>query len=67
MGNNNIIPFSGFHSAARALMERNMPEVLHNRQTKAEFLPETHLPNMPSVVDEQEYQTRKEKLDSPTL
>ena len=67
MGNNNIIPFSDFHSAARALMERNMPEVLHNRQTKAEFLPETHLPNMPRVVDEQEYQTRKEQLDSSTL
>ena len=44
-----------------------MPDVLHNRQTKAEFLPETHLPNMPRVVNEQEYQARKEQLDSSTL
>ena len=31
MGNNNIIPFKDFREAVKVLMERNMPEVLHNR------------------------------------
>merc|ERR1711989_45460 len=48
-------------------MERNMLEVLHNRQTWAVFVPETHLPTMPRVVDEQGYQTRKRKLDAANL
>ena len=53
MGNNNIIPFKDFQEAAKVLMERNMPEVLQNRQRKAIFMPETHMPNMPRVIDEQ--------------
>jgi len=44
-----------------------MPDVLHNRQTEAIFLPETHLPNMPRVVDEQRYQPRKEILNETEL
>merc|ERR1719336_3098144 len=67
MGNNNIIPFQDFQEAAKVLMERNMPEVLHNRQTKAVFMPEAHLPNMPRVVDEQRYQARKDNLPARTL
>ena len=67
MGNNNIIPFKDFQEAAKVLMERNMPDVLHNTQTEAVFMPETHLPNMPRVVDEQRYQARKRKLDEPDL
>ena len=63
MGNNTIIPFQDFHEAAEILMERNMPEVLHKRQTEAVFMPETHLPNMPMVVDQQWYQARKGQLD----
>ena len=53
MGNNNNIPFQDFQEAAKVLMERNMPNILHNTQTEAVFMPETHLPNMPRVVDEQ--------------
>ena len=34
MGNNNIIPFQDFQEAAKVLMERNTPEVLHNMQRK---------------------------------
>merc|ERR1719500_1993934 len=34
---------------------------------EAVFMPETHLPNMPRVVDEQRYQTRKRKLDAAEL
>ena len=62
MGNNNIIPFQDFQEAAKVLMERNMLEVLHNRQTGAVFMPETHLPNMPMAVDQQRYQARKRQL-----
>merc|ERR1719458_856441 len=34
---------------------------------EAVFMPETHLPNMPRVVDEPRYQTRKRKLDATQL
>ena len=67
MGNNHVIPFQDFHEAVKALMERNMPDVLHNRQTKAVFMPEAHLPNMPRVVDEPRYQARKEHLNAAEL
>ena len=67
MGNNNIIPFMDFQEAAKVLMKRNMPEVLQNRQRKAVFMPETHLPNMPRVVDQQRYEARKKNLLDRTL
>ena len=67
MGNNQIIPFQDFEEAIKALMERNMPEVLHNRQMKAVIMPETHLPTMPRIVDEQRYVTRKRNLEGSTL
>ena len=34
MGNDNIISFQNFQEAAKLLMERNMPKVLHNTQTE---------------------------------
>ena len=58
MGNNNIIPFQVFQEMQKVLMERDMPEVLHNRQMEVVFFPETHLHNMPRVVAKQTYQTR---------
>ena len=67
MGNNNIIPFKDFQEAAKVLMERNMPEVLHNRQTGAVFMPEPHLPNMPRAVDDQRYLARKKVLEESAL
>merc|ERR1712016_56127 len=67
MGNNHIIPFQDFQEAAKVLMERNMPDILHNTQTEAVFMPETHLPNMPRVVDEQRYEARKKNLLDKTL
>ena len=67
MGNNNIIPFKDFQEAAKVLMERNMPEILHNKQKQAVFIPETHLPNIPRCVDEEEYKAKKAKLDKPDL
>ena len=67
MGNNNIILFEDYQETIQVLMERNMPEVLHNKQTEAVFMPETHLPNMPRVVDEQRYEARKGQLDSAQL
>ena len=56
MGNNNIISFQDIQLVLETLMERTMFEVLHNRQTEAVFMPETYLPNMARVVDEQRYQ-----------
>ena len=67
MGNNNIIPFQDIQLVLKTLMERTMPEVLDNRQTEAVCMPETHLPNMPRVVDEQRYEARKGKLDETEL
>ena len=67
MGNNNIILFHDYKEATKVLMERNMAEVLHDKQTEAVIFPETHLPNMPRVVHEQRYQARKGQLDDPTL
>ena len=61
LGNKNIIPFKDFLVAAKVLMKRN------NRQTEAVFMPETHLPNMPRIVDKQRYQPRKQKLDEKDL
>ena len=67
MGNSYVIPFQDFKEAAKVLMERNMPDVLQNRQTEAVFVPETHVPTMPRVVDEQRYQARKGQLDAAEL
>ena len=50
MGNNNINPFK---KVLKVLMERDVPEVVHDRQMETIFFPETHLHNMPRVVDEQ--------------
>ena len=67
MGHGKIIPFSDYKEAAEALMERNMPEVLHNKQTKAIFLPETHLPKIPRAVDLEEYEEKKKSLTEKAL
>ena len=67
MGNNNIIHFQNFQEAGKVLMKRNMPKVLNNTQTEAEFMPEAHLPDMPRIVDEQEYQAKKMRLDESAL
>ena len=67
MGNNNTIPFQDFQEAVKVLMERNMPDVLLNRQKEAVIMPETHLPNMPRVVDEQSYREKKMQLDASSL
>ena len=49
------------------MMKRNMPKVLNNTQTEAEFMPEAHLPDMPRIVDEQEYSAKKMRLDKSDL
>ena len=43
-------------------MKRNMPEVLNNTQKQVIFLPETHLPKVPRVVDLQAYEPKKKSL-----
>ena len=39
-----------------------MPDVLHDKQTKVIFLPETHLPKKPRVVDLKRFLERRKKL-----
>ena len=67
MGNNNNIRVQDFQEAAKVLMERNMPNVLHNTQTEAVFMPETHLPKIPRVVDKDLYAQRKANLSQSDL
>ena len=67
MGHGKMIPFKDYNEAGEVLMERNMPEVLHNIQTKAVFLPETHLPKMPRVVDLEEFEEKKKSFTSEAL
>ena len=45
-----IIPFKNYQEVTRVLMERNMPDILHNSQTETVFMPETNLRNIPRVV-----------------
>ena len=59
MGHGRIIPFKDYKEAAEALMERNLPEILNDRQTKVVFIPETHLPKMPHIVDLHDYEAKK--------
>ena len=63
MGATRVIPLQDYKDAGEALMERNMPEVLHDKQTEVVFLPDTHLPKEPRVVDIQRFESRKKKLD----
>ena len=68
MGNNNIMPFQDYQEAAKVLMEQNMPEIIHNTQTEAVFMSETHLPKIPRIVThETRYQARKRKLNEARL
>ena len=67
MGHGKIIPFEDYTKAADALMERNFPDILHDRQTEAIFIPETHLPKLPHIVDVQEYEKRKADASNQML
>ena len=53
---------TSYKEAAKELMKRNMPEVLDNTQKQVIFLPETHLPKVPRVVDLQAYEPKKKCL-----
>jgi len=63
IGHNKSIPFNNYKEAAKALMERNLPQIVEDKQSEVVFLPETHLPIEPRVVDMQGYSDRKKKLD----
>ena len=67
MGHGRIIPFKDYKEAAEALMERNFPEIFHDRQTEVVFIPETHLPKMPYIVDLPEFQAKKARLAEDEL
>ena len=63
MGGSNVLPLKDYKEAGRLLMERNMPDLLRDKQTEVIFIPETHLPTMPRVVDPVRYETRKRTFD----
>ena len=63
MGHNRNFPFNKYEEAAEALMKRNLPEILEDKQTEVVFMPETHLPVEPRIVDMQRYSKIKKELD----
>ena len=63
MGHNRNFPFNKYEEAAEALMERNLPQILEDKQTEVVFMPETHLPVEPRIVDMQRYSKIKKELD----
>ena len=63
LGSSRVIPLEDYKEAAEILMERNMPEVVHDHQDKVVFIPEAHLPEEPRVVDMARFESRKRKLD----
>ena len=48
-------------------MERNLPGVLHNRQTQVVFIPEAHLPRISRVVDYQAHENKKKSFTEKAL
>ena len=60
MGNN--ISYQNYEEAVKALMERNMPDLVLDKQTEVVLLPETHLPKVPRAVDFQSYQTKQKSF-----
>ena len=67
MGSGKTISYQNYQEAVRFLMERNFPELLHNRQTKVVLIPETHLPKVPRAVDFWAYGAKKRKLSDNDL
>ena len=67
LGSGQSFSYQNYEQAAEALMERNLPEVLHNKQTKVVFLPQAHLPKMPRVVDLNAYEAKKRRLSDEEL
>ena len=59
----NVLPPQDYKEACQVLMERNMPDVLHNRQMEAVYIPPTPLPTRPIVVDLPRFESRKRKWD----
>ena len=59
LGHGRNTAFKDYKEAAKFLMERNIPDIAQDRQTKAIFIPETHLPKMPRIVDLPNYESLK--------
>ena len=67
MGHGHIIHFKDYNEAGETLMEREMPDILHDRQTKVLFVPDSNLPKMPHIVDLEEFEKKKESLTEEEL
>ena len=43
-GASKVIPLEDYKEAGKTMMERNMPEVLHDVQAEVVYMPDSHLP-----------------------
>ena len=67
IGGGASIPYQNYQEAVKMLMERNMPDVLHNKQTGVVFIPESHLPKVPRAVDLRAYEAKKNSFGDKML
>ena len=67
MGHGKTIPLNDYKEVGEILMEREMPDILHDRQTKALFIPDSTLPRMPHIVDLEEFEKKKKNLTDAEL
>ena len=51
LGGGQVLQASDHEAAADMLLERNLPDIYHDRQTATIFVPETFLPTHPIAVD----------------
>ena len=59
--------FKDYKEAVTAMMERNMPDILHDKQTEVVFMPEAHLPKVPRLVNLRAYEAKKRSLSDEDL
>ena len=48
--------------AAAAMMKKNLPDIVENKQREVVFLPAAHLPKKARMVDIKRYEARKQRL-----
>ena len=54
--------FKDYMEAANALMERNIPDILHDAQTDVLFMPDTNMSLMSGIVDINRFEAGKQEL-----
>ena len=51
-----------YNEAADVLLERNNPDIFHDKQTEVIFMPPVYLPKKPRMVARKRFYTRKQRL-----